>query len=196
MFGRELEYYWGSMEFLKYYIICGIGAGVIQMITAIMGGDAMIPTVGASGAIFGILVAYGMYFPNRQILLWFVFPMSARTLVIMFAVLELVMGIQNPHGGIARFAHLGGMLVGFLYLKRNMLIWKSKQLMAGRSAPTGNRRPSHREPVISPEEEARRKVEIDRILTKISQEGMGSLTAEEKRLLEDSAQRARNRQEK
>ena len=195
MFGRELEYWWGSVEFLKYYVVCGVGAGIIQMITVFMSGNPAIPTVGASGAVFGILLAYGLYFPNRQILLWFVFPMSARTLVILFAVLELVMGVQNPHSGIARFAHLGGMLVGFVYLKRNQIVWKAKQLLAQRAQSSQGRRPSHRDPVRSSEEEAKRKAEIDRILQKISTEGMGSLTPEERRLLEESAQRARNRQE-
>ena len=78
-----------------------------------------IPTIGASGAIFGILIAYGMSFPNRTVLLWFIVPVSARTLVAIAALMELVMTIQYHGGdGVARFAHLGGMLVGYLYLKR------------------------------------------------------------------------------
>mgnify|MGYP001436822334 CR=1 FL=1 len=82
MFGSDLERWWGSREFLKYYFICGVGAGVIHVITTyVFNLNPLIPTIGASGAVFGVLIAYGMAFPTRRILLWFVIPVSARALV-------------------------------------------------------------------------------------------------------------------
>ena len=194
MFGRELEYWWGSKEFLRYYLVTGVGAGIIHLLTAFAFGNPNVPTVGASGAIFGILLAYGLYFPNRQVLLYFMFPVSARTMVIMFGVLELVMGFGSPNSGIARFAHLGGMLVGAIYLNWGKIKNKFRPLVAKGMQQTQSRRPGHRDPVISHEEEMERKAELDRILAKISREGMGSLTDGEKQILEESARRGRNRE--
>lgn len=191
-FGRELEYYWGSGAFLRYYLTCGVGAGLIHLAVSVMQGNMSGGMIGASGAVFGIFIAYAIYFPNREVYIWALFPIRARTLVVVLIVMQFVL---MPLGdGIARWAHLGGALTGFLYLRRNQLVWKAKQFMARRVAHTP-RKPSHRDPVMSSEEEAKRKVEIDRVLAKISQEGMGSLTAEERRILEESAKRARNRQE-
>src|SRR5262249_2015093 len=127
MFGSDLERYWGSREFLKYYFICGIGAGLIQVLfTYVLHSDARVPVIGASGAIFGVLIAYAMAFPNRQILLWFVIPISARVLITILGFIELVTSVEyrNGGGGVARFAHLGGMLVGYLYLKKESIGWR------------------------------------------------------------------------
>lgn len=188
MFGRHLELYWGSRDFLKYYLITGAGAGVIHMITTLFTGGTNIPTIGASGALFGILLAYGMAFPHHQVLLWFVLPISARTMVILYGALELFMAFGNPHSGIARFAHLGGMLVGYLYLKRDTFLWRFRKEVSRRRT-----RPQPREE-IDPEEDRRRREQIDSILDKISREGMGSLSPEERRILNESAERARRRQ--
>jgi membrane associated rhomboid family serine protease len=191
MFGAALEQYWGSHEFMKYYFVTGIGAGLIQVITTYLGGGSPnIPVIGASGAIFGILIAYGMSFPHQTVLLYFVIPMSARTMVAIFAFIQLAMIVQSPGGdGIARFAHLGGMLVGYLYLKREPLMWRIRRQL-GRVTAGGAHFPSGGKQT---EEEYRQR--IDAILAKISREGMGSLTDEERGLLEESAERARRRQQ-
>lgn len=116
MFGAELENMWGSAKFLAFYILSGIGAGIIQLIfLAIIGSTT--PTVGASGAVFGILLAFAMTFPNRPIYMFpFFIPIPAKFFVMIFAVIELVSGVSG-NDGMAHFAHLGGALVGFLLLK-------------------------------------------------------------------------------
>jgi membrane associated rhomboid family serine protease len=117
MFGRELEVMMGPRRFLTYFFTCVIGAGVVQLIVAnIQGG--LYPTVGASGGVFGILLAYGLAFPNRMIMLMFPpIPMKAKYFVLVFGLLELYLGISGNAPGVANFAHLGGMLFGFLLLQ-------------------------------------------------------------------------------
>lgn len=119
MFGRTLEYELGSKRFLLYYMVCGIGAGLIQLLVYHLAPPATISaTLGASGAVFGILLAFGMLYPNHTIGL--IFPpivMKAKWFVVAYGVIELVAGISNrPLDNVAHFAHLGGMLFGFLLL--------------------------------------------------------------------------------
>jgi membrane associated rhomboid family serine protease len=190
IFGSDLERWWGSRAFLKYYLVTGAGAGVIHLLAAYVTGGAntIQPVVGASGAIFGVLLAFGMAFPTRQVLLMLVIPVSARTMVVLYGLMELA---AIPAGGnVARFAHLGGMLVGYLYLKHESFGWKLRRSL--RQTGTRVRRAWDRP--ASPEDEARRQERIDQILEKISREGTGALTEEEKRFLHDSAERARRRQ--
>jgi membrane associated rhomboid family serine protease len=113
MFGRDLENIMGPRRFVTYYMTCVIGAGIVQLIVgAVQGGGAA--TVGASGGVFGILLAYGMAFPNRRLMLIFPpIPMKAKYFVIMLGLFELFIGFSGASPGIANFAHLGGMLFGF-----------------------------------------------------------------------------------
>ena len=121
MFGRELEVLMGVRRFLTYYLTCVAGAGLVQLIVANITGSPY-PTVGASGGVFGLLLAFGMAFPNRMILLLFPpIPMKAKYMVILFGLLELYMGLSGTTPGIANFAHLGGMLFGYLLIRR----WKN-----------------------------------------------------------------------
>ena len=113
MFGVEMERMWGARQFLKYYFLTGVGAGIVTCFFS-----QQSRTIGASGAIFGIMLAYGMAFPDRQILFWFIFPMKARHFVLLLAAIELWVSSQFVSDGIGHFAHLGGMLFGYLYLKR------------------------------------------------------------------------------
>lgn len=114
MFGAELENRWGQRFFLKYYFLCAVGGGLL--FTLVRWGT-MVPSVGASGAIYGILMAYGMWFPNRQLYLFMMFPMRARHLVFFFMVLEFLQTLESPGSGIAHAAHLGGMAFGYAYLR-------------------------------------------------------------------------------
>ena len=116
-FGADLERLFGSRFFALYYLASVLSAGILHLvITAWMGGPP-VPTVGASGGVYGLLLAYGLYFPHRQLMLIFPpIPMKARTFVIVFAVLELFFGVTGTAKGVAHFAHLGGMLGGFLML--------------------------------------------------------------------------------
>jgi membrane associated rhomboid family serine protease len=117
MFGRELELMMGVRRFLTYFLTCVIGAGFIQLIVAGTQGG-LYPTVGASGGVFGILLAYGLAFPNRMIMLLFPpIPMKAKYFVLVFGLLELYLGVSGNAPGVANFAHLGGMLFGFLLLR-------------------------------------------------------------------------------
>ena len=117
MFGQDLERLWGPKRFLNYYLVCVVGAGVIQLLVAGFQGG-LYPTVGASGGLFGLLLAYGLTFPNRIVVPLFPpIPMRAITFVIVFGLLELYLGVSGNAPGIANFAHLGGMLVGFLMLR-------------------------------------------------------------------------------
>jgi membrane associated rhomboid family serine protease len=117
MFGRDLEQFMGSQRFLIYFLVCVVGAGVIQLIVAGMQGG-LYPTVGASGGVFGILLAYGLTFPNRVVVPLFPpIPMRAITFVIVYGLLELYLGVSGGAPGVANFAHLGGMLFGFLLLQ-------------------------------------------------------------------------------
>ena len=117
MFGRELELLMGPQRFLTYYLTCVIGAGVIQLMVAKFQGG-LYPTVGASGGVFGILLAFGMTFPNRMIMLIFPpIPMRAKYFVVLYGLLELYLGVSGNAPGVAHFAHLGGMLFGFILLQ-------------------------------------------------------------------------------
>ena len=117
MFGSDLERLWGPKRFLTFFIVCVIGAGFVQLLVAGFQGG-LYPTVGASGGLFGILLAYGLTFPNRIVMPLFPpIPMRAITFVFVFGAFELFMGISGGSPGIANFAHLGGMLFGFLMLR-------------------------------------------------------------------------------
>lgn len=114
MFGNTMENYWGTRRFLFYYMVCGIGAGLLYMLV-----PGINLTVGASGAIYGILLAFGMTFPNEYVYLYFLMPIKTKWMIIGMVVIELMEGIL-VNDGVAHFAHLGGMLIGFLLI----LYWR------------------------------------------------------------------------
>ena len=117
MFWQDLERLWGPRRFLTYFLVCVVGAGLVQLVVAGWQGG-LYPTVGASGGVFGILLAFGLTFPNRMVMLIFPpIPMRAITAVFVFGALELFLGFSGAAPGIANFAHLGGMLFGFLTLR-------------------------------------------------------------------------------
>ncbi|HYW36242.1 MAG TPA: rhomboid family intramembrane serine protease [Balneolaceae bacterium] len=123
MFGQAIENYWGSKRFLIYFFLCGIGGGLAYVLinnnpVMTTQGLEYIPTVGNSGAVFGILLAFGMMFPDRPIIfLFFPFPIKAKYFVAMYGALELFSGITGTEQGVAHFAHIGGMVVGFILIK-------------------------------------------------------------------------------
>jgi len=112
MFGLPIEQAWGSRRFAIYYVVCVIGAGIAQLVTAAVSG-AVYPTIGASGGVFGLLLAFGMMYPNQRILLLIPpIPIRAKYFVIGYGLLTLFFGISGTMAGVAHFAHLGGMLFG------------------------------------------------------------------------------------
>jgi membrane associated rhomboid family serine protease len=117
MFGGAIEQVFGTRRYLLYYLVCVVSAAIAQLAVAgITGG--FYPTIGASGGVFGLLLAYGLYFPNNRVMLLFPpIPMPARVFVFVYAALELVLGFAGAQTGVAHFAHLGGMVGGFLLLR-------------------------------------------------------------------------------
>ncbi len=122
MFGSRIERLWGSKVFTIYYFVCVVGAGLMQLLVSSQANN-IYPTIGASGGVFGLLLAFGMFYPRERLILLFPpIPIEARWFVIIFGGIELWFGITGTAQGIAHFAHLGGMLFGFiliLYWKKN-----------------------------------------------------------------------------
>src|SRR5579859_549007 len=114
MFGADLERLWGPRQFLFYFFLTGIGAGLFDVM---LQPNATIPTIGNSGAVYGLLMAYGLLFPDRPILLWLVIPIKAKWFVVIMGLIEFVSSLNRSGTGISHVAHLGGMLFGFLYLR-------------------------------------------------------------------------------
>jgi membrane associated rhomboid family serine protease len=183
MFGSDVEELWGWRSFLYYYFLTGIGAGLLSFLTSI---GVNVITIGASGAIFGILVAFGMLFPDRTVLVFFFFPMRAKNFVILFAAIELWMTLSTgPRaGGVARFAHLGGMLVGYLYLKFGDRIRYSIPRIRFTPRPRKENTAENWTDFMAGE--------VDPILDKISREGIHSLTRKERKILRKARGRRRS----
>jgi len=121
MFGSDIERSMGAKKYLSYYFTCVIGAAVAQLAVMALTKSPPMPTIGASGAVFGILLAFGIAFPERRIMLLFPpIPMPARVFVTLYGVLELMLGVFGSQQGVAHFAHLGGMAAGYLLI----LYWR------------------------------------------------------------------------
>ncbi len=112
MFGFPLEKMWGGKRYAEYYVICLLGAGLIQLVVQYISGEVY-PTIGASGAVFGLLLAYGVMWPNNKlILLFFPVPIKAKWFVLIYGAVELVFGVTGAMPQVAHFAHLGGLIFG------------------------------------------------------------------------------------
>ncbi len=182
MFGRELEIIWGKREFIKFYLICGVGAGLFCWITGL---NSTIPTIGASGAVLGILTAYGLTFPNRYLYIYLFIPIKAKYLALLFAILEFFQGLQYSSDGIAHFAHLGGIITAVLVLKfprHRRIMPDFKKLCQEYRKKRFNRIHQQRE-----KEVRELKDQVDQILDKISAQGINSLSRSEKKILEKAS---------
>ncbi len=211
MFGCELEREWGSKQFLLYYFICGAGAGLFQVFLDI---NSTISVVGASGAIYGLLMAFGLLFPERIItfLIFFILPVNikAKYLVMIIGGISLFSGVFGPASNVAHFAHLGGMIVGFLYLKMDWR-WKAARNRAGSWKGTAYTPPApgkssrglaslkdwfrrrgqkrrQMEVVRRRQREINLRERVDAILDKINEVGYHNLTDEEKQILKRASQ--------
>ena len=116
MFGADLERLWGMKRFLRFYFFCGIGAGLCVVILNLLWGNINTPTIGASGAIFGILMANAVLFPDRTILWGFLIPIQMKYFVLIIGVVTFISSFQVT--GVSEFAHLGGLLFGYMWLKK------------------------------------------------------------------------------
>ncbi|NNC65324.1 MAG: rhomboid family intramembrane serine protease, partial [Gammaproteobacteria bacterium] len=135
MFGPHLERLWGSPHFTVYYFFCLVGAGLVQLVVTtveLSGGGFAAPTIGASGAVFGLLLAFGMMFPNvKLMLIFFPVPIAAKYFVVLYGLLELTLGVTGTQSTVAHFAHLGGMLFGLVLILywRGKLPWKPRYIL-------------------------------------------------------------------
>ena len=176
MFGTEIEYRWGSKIFLRYYLYCGLGGALFSLI---FNPNLSGPIVGASGAIYGILVAYWFSFPNRYLLIFFMFPMRVRWAIPLFALLNFVASGPN----VAHLAHLGGAVIGFAYIK---LDWRLLSLGSWFKSLRVKRK-------VEKLEKNRQKAEdimkrVDAILDKINEVGIENISREDRKFLEDASQ--------
>lgn len=200
--GMELENLWGSKRFVIYYLVCGIGAGLTTLLIGPLFGPAA-PTVGASGAIYGVLIAFGVLFPERPLFFLFLpIPIRAKYFVMIYIGIELYAGISGTTDGIAHFAHLGGAAVGYLLLLIDRGITRIPGVV-GRSSDAKSSgpdirvmNPTGRETIsdatyydIKDEDAAINQKRIDEILDKISVSGYQNLTEEEKRILFDASKK-------
>jgi len=196
-FGPPLEGRWGEREFLRFYVVCGLGGVALSLVFQ----PASI--VGASAAMYGLMLAFAMNWPNIPIYIWGIFPVQAKYLVGVLCVVALMSAASGAEGSsVAHFAHLGGLAAGFIYLKTD---WRAGQkLQKIQRAATRKRRlaivPRDENGEEAPEvlstgkrlqEDAVLFDKVDVVLDKISAEGMSSLTADELKLLDDVSKRHR-----
>jgi membrane associated rhomboid family serine protease len=204
MFGLELEHTWGSKRFLTYYLVCGVGAGISNLLIAPLFGQAA-PTVGASGAVFGVLIAFGMLFPDRPIYVYFLLPVRAKYFIAAYIGMELFYGITGTTDGVAHVAHLGGAAVGLVYtlvLKGTIPVqaWLGRFHRPGAMPPPGRFGPGRtdvqdarfydiRSGHQTHESAGTSQEVVDAILDKISSSGYQSLSEEEKRILTEASKK-------
>ena len=175
MFGAELERRWGTVEFLKFFFITGLGAAICVLL---LSPHSYAPTIGASGAVFGFIVAFAMLFPDAVLYMYFLIPLKAWQAAILFAFIEFFAGMEGGGIGIGRFAHLGGMLTGFLYLRFSGGITIQFNTLMRSLKPKPRPRVELHE--VTDELVDR----VDRILDKVLKEGVETLTPEEKRIMD------------
>lgn len=190
-FGPPLEERWGGTEFIKFYTVCGVGGALF---TFLFGGGTI---VGASGAVFGVMLAYALNWPDNLIWIWAIFPVKAKYFVLFLGALSFFSAFSGASDGIAHFAHLGGLVVGYAYLKKGWAVSarleglkkslrRRKLSVVSGSGPNGGSGSEHGN---TPDEEGQLLDEVDRILDKIAAQGVGSLTPEEKSFLEEISRR-------
>jgi membrane associated rhomboid family serine protease len=200
-FGPPLERTWGSRDFIRYYLVCGVGGSIAALLLVNLVGVA--PMVGASAAIFGILLAFALTWPDAPIYLWFLLPIKAKYFVGFLALMTLYSTISSGRaaGGTAHWAHLGGLVAGWLWLRFGDRIGTSAGRVIGKARRAGSgltsvgkesrtastKRDSKRRPRSSGSSDALD--EVNRILDKIGERGMDSLTPDELEFLNEMSQR-------
>ena len=175
MFGSELEKFWGKKEFLRFFFITGIGSGLITILFSLSSTN---PVVGASGAIYGVLLAYGLLFPNRLVYLYFLIPIKVKYLVILIGAIAFFSSLNPGNSNISHLTHLSGMVIGFIYL-RSSINWN-----------TINHFVIHRKDEIKRHYEDKKnekrealKLQVDAILDKINDVGYDNLSESEREFL-------------
>lgn len=210
MFGAEIENIWGSKKILIFYLLCGVGAGFIHMLLSPILTEGAAPTIGASGSVYGIMIAFAMMFPNRLIYLYFLIPVKAKFLIGFLIILELLL-VDKAGSGVAHLAHLGGALVGFIFImldKNTDVPLKDMLNMSRKSKWQSSQKESNsifnvfnkKEEKVSDanyyeidndkvDDDKITQDDIDKILDKISQSGYKNLTEREKKILFEASKR-------
>jgi membrane associated rhomboid family serine protease len=185
MFGTSIEMRWGSKRFLTFYLFSVIFSGLFSLLYLALGTSPMI--IGASGGLLGVLTLYAIFYPEHQLLLFFVIPVKARVATIIFAIISIA-GTVSGRGGVAHLTHLGGIAAAFLYLKLEPFVIAFIEEKAVRKEKRKNETTVHYfESRKSRLEENAEKDAIDEVLAKISRSGMESLTEEEYKILEKAS---------
>ena len=181
MFGSELEKIWGKKEFLKYYFTTGVGSGLVWLLFNIGSPHAIL--IGASGAVYGILLAFGLMFPNRTVYIYFLFPVKVKWLVIFLGAMAFVSSL-GPGSNISHLTHLSGMIIGYIYMKSD---WQIKKMRFSVHKKITEFKTQSQE--RKSEKKRQYKSEIDQILDKINRVGYDGLTEEERNRLYDASRR-------
>ena len=199
VFGTAVESRMGSRNFILYYLFCGVGAAVFSLLLA--GMLPVAPFIGASGAVLGVAVAFAYFWPDAELMVFpFPFPIKARTLVIGLVVLDIVASRLWPNDGVAHLAHVGGALFGFIFFRAQWWLSRRAPSEPVRSVErvvmvqSGSAEPDHHTPVTPMRPRRRAEsdpvtAEVDRVLDKISERGISSLTPAERRFLDEVAKK-------
>ena len=181
MFGSELETVWGKKEFLKYYFITGIGSGLVTIVFSL---NSLIPVVGASGAVYGILLAYGLTFPNRYVYLYFLIPVKVKFFVIVIGGIAFFSSIGAGSSGVSHLTHLSGMLIGLGYLKSNFQLDMVKNILVKQKDEIRHRIIKNKR---RRDEDLR--FEVDQLLDRINEVGYDGLSDKEKKFLYEASKK-------
>ena len=171
MFGKDLEVDWSKNEFLIFYFICGIGSGIITVFASI---NSFVPVVGASGAIYGVLVAYGLTYPNRMVYLYGVFPLKVKYMVLGLGVIAFFASLSASQSTVSHITHLSGMIIGIIYIVFNFR-WKNIRLLYIKMRLKSIQSKQNEDTHI--------KMQVDKILDKLNDKGWESLTSKEEEFL-------------
>jgi hypothetical protein len=210
MFGMEIENNWGSKKFLIFYLLCGVVAGLFQLFLTPLLGASPAVTIGASGAVYGVLIGFALMFPDRPIYLYFLLPIKAKYLVGFLIILEFLL-VDSAGSNVAHLAHLGGALAGFLFimfdstidvpLKRSLNIssgYRSNQNFQNPFSGFADKFKQKSQNIedakyydINQKKDDKEvtQEEIDRILDKISQSGYQNLSEKEKKILFEASKK-------
>tara|TARA_B100000315_G_scaffold249537_1_gene280898 strand:- start:28 stop:864 length:837 start_codon:yes stop_codon:yes gene_type:complete len=184
MFGKDLEVDWSKNEFLIFYFVCGIGSGIISVLASI---NSFVPIVGASGAIYGVLVAYGFTYPNRMVYLYGVFPLKVKYMVLGLGVIAFFASLSASQSNVSHITHLSGMIIGLIYILlnfklKNIRLWYIKMRLKSIQG-----KQSYYE-----DDESHIKMQVDKILDKLNEHGWESITSKEEEFLTRASKRLFN----
>ena len=175
MFGKDLEIQWGKNEFLLFYFTCGIGAGLMTVLFSV---NSIVPIVGASGAIYGLLVAYGFTYPNRMVYLYGLFPLKVKYMVLGLGVIAFFASLSANQSNVSHITHLSGMIIGVLYIYF-IFNWKNIKMEYYRLRLKNLKQKTS----AQNDEEVLMKKKVDEILDKLNASGWDSLTEQEEKYL-------------